>query len=85
MSEPAWQWLCPACLTSEGRKLVGQAVNMWWHFDSEFFVGTVDAFDEVTGRHRIIYEDGEWTFYNLGHEVALLKKAGEAGGKSKAA
>ena len=73
MSQPEWQWFCPECVTSEGKNLVGRNVNMWWHFDKEFFEGKVDAFDEETGRHRVIYEDGEWTFYNLGYEVVLLK------------
>ena len=58
-------------------------MNLWWHFDSEFFEGKVDAFDEETGRHRIMYEDDEWTFYNLGHEVVLFNKvqagAGDGG------
>ena len=31
-------------------------------------VGTIDAFDEASGTHRVLYEDNEWEFVNMAIE-----------------
>ena len=41
------------------RALVGRRVRVWWEDDSAWFVGTVRAFDAVTQRHTIVYDDGD--------------------------
>ena len=73
--EAKGKWWCPDCVTSSGESFVGREVFVWWHDDSRFYEGRVDAFDSSSGRHRVLYEDGEWTFYNLGFEVAYFGKA----------
>jgi hypothetical protein len=68
------QWWCPSCVTEKGASLVGKAVSVWWDDDSQFYDGHVNAFESMSGRHRVLYKDGEWTFYDLGYEIAFFAK-----------
>ena len=46
---------------------------MWWHDDSQFYAGVLTHSTAHLGG-TASYADGEWTFYNLGYEVALLAR-----------
>eukprot|EP00899_Mesostigma_viride_P028501 jgi/Mesvir1/8836/Mv02735-RA.1 len=41
------------------KRLVNQAVQVYWPSDGEFFRGIVTAYDAKTGMHKVCYEDGD--------------------------
>ena len=69
----AYDWLCPACAHSGvvGEQVVGRAVKVWWKDDAQFYCGTVNAYDTASGKHRVLYDDGEWEFIDIGVEPVL--------------
>lgn len=69
---PRWQWMCPTCVGKAGNALVGAEVQVWWHDDERTYRGAVNAFDEASGWHRVLYEDGEWEFVSLLTEPFVL-------------
>ena len=68
-------WLCPTCAHSEtiGDQVVGRAVKVWWKDDAQFYCGSVNAYDSVSGKHRVLYDDDEWEFIDLGVEPVLTE------------
>ena len=44
---------------------------MWWKDDAQYYCGSVNAFDSVSGKHRVLYDDDEWEFIDLGVEPVL--------------
>jgi hypothetical protein len=64
-------WLCATCVPTLGAGLIGTEVSVWWHDDAEGYSGVVNAFDHVSGCHRVLYEDDEWEFLNLAVEPVL--------------
>ncbi|CAG9460883.1 unnamed protein product [Pedinophyceae sp. YPF-701] len=42
-----------------GAEAVGCRVEVWWPEDEGWFAGTVESFDEASGRHRVAYDDGD--------------------------
>ena len=66
------KWVCPSCIRQEAKKLLGSRVAVWWHDDQQFYFGCINAFDEVSECHRVLYEDQQWEFLNLAVEPALL-------------
>jgi hypothetical protein len=69
-----WSWLCSVCVTELGTALIGAEVNVWWHDDEEGYRGTINAFDQVSGCHRVLYADGEWEFVNLAIEPTAFAR-----------
>lgn len=67
-----WSWLCAQCIAELGAALIGVEVNVWWHDDMGGYRGTIDAFDEVSQCHRVLYEDNEWEFVNLAIEPVMF-------------
>ena len=67
-----WRWLCGSCVEVLGAQLVGADVLVWWHDDKQAYPGTIDAFDEVSLCHRVLYQDGDWEFVNLTVEPACF-------------
>jgi hypothetical protein len=55
--------------------MIGWGVLVWWADDKELYEGVVNAFDDASQRHRILYKDGEWEFIALGVEPSLICKA----------
>ena len=55
-----------AALVSNGPSaeelMVGKRIQVFWSGDSKWYSGIVDAFEPVSGKHRILYDDGEWEF-----------------------
>ncbi|KAL6563128.1 hypothetical protein OROHE_005715 [Orobanche hederae] len=56
-----------------GEELVNSRVMVWWPLDEVFFVcrfytGTVEAFDSLTNKHKIKYDDEEEEVLNLREE-----------------
>lgn len=72
-----WSWLCPQCVQELGNALIGVDVTVWWHDDAQCYRGVIDAFDEASQCHRVLYEDNEWEFVNLAIEPAAFGSAGD--------
>lgn len=72
-----WKWVCGSCVELLGAQLVGADVLVWWHDDKIPYRGTVDAYDDVSMCHRVLYEDGEWEFVNLTIEPACFGTTAE--------
>ncbi|KAL0415424.1 UNVERIFIED_CONTAM: hypothetical protein Slati_3374300 [Sesamum latifolium] len=52
-----------------GEELVNLRIQVWWPMDEMFYPGTVKAFDPVTKKHTIIYDDDEREILNLRKET----------------
>jgi hypothetical protein len=65
-------WLCPPCITSQSTKLIGNHVAVYWDKDVKYYKGVIDAYDEQSATHRVVYVDSEWEFMSLGREVTLF-------------
>jgi hypothetical protein len=74
-----WHWICSDCLTVQGKQLLQQEIQVWWLDDYCVYYGTVDAFDEISSSHRVLYQDEEWEFLDLSSQAFLISyhKAGE--------
>ena len=42
----------------QGKDCCGYCVSVYWP-SSKFFTGNVESYDESTGKHKIVYEDGD--------------------------
>ncbi len=42
-----------------GTSLINRRVSVWWEAEGRNFSGTVKAFDVVSGRHLVVYDDGD--------------------------
>ncbi|KAL0397147.1 UNVERIFIED_CONTAM: hypothetical protein Scaly_0163100 [Sesamum calycinum] len=51
-----------------GEELVNLRIMVWWPIDKTFYTGTVEAFDPLTKKHRIKYDDDEEEVLNLKKE-----------------
>lgn len=52
-STKGWVWICPPCIAKEGASFVGKKCRVWWVDDSKLYTGAIDAFDELSGKHRV--------------------------------
>ena len=43
----------------KGRAAVGWRIAVHWREDAKFYAGEVVSFDTATGRHEVLYDDGE--------------------------
>ncbi|KAG0465265.1 hypothetical protein HPP92_019429 [Vanilla planifolia] len=50
-----------ASLKSElsGEELVGSRIKVWWPLDKRFYEGIVHSYVPETGKHNILYDDGD--------------------------
>jgi hypothetical protein len=67
-----WHWICSDCLTVKGKQLLQQEIQVWWLDDYCVYYGTVDAFDEISSSHRVLYQDEEWEFLDLSSQAFLI-------------
>ncbi|BDA40778.1 probable DNA mismatch repair protein MSH6 at C-terminar half [Coccomyxa sp. Obi] len=71
LSREAYTW-CPNCAESaypaglppgtaapSGQEAIGWRVSIYWPDNSTFYVGEVIGFDNVTGRHHVLYDNGD--------------------------
>ena len=42
-----------------GKQAVGWRIAVYWKTDQTFYPGLVQAFDATTGRHHVLYADGD--------------------------
>ena len=70
-----WRWLCASCVTTLGAALIGADVMVWWHDDTQAYRGCIDAYDEASQCHRVMYQDQEWEFVNLAIEPIAFGSA----------
>lgn len=47
---------------------MGDRVKVWWEGDEKWFEGTVDKFNQKTGKYRVTYDDGDQRWYRLGDD-----------------
>jgi DNA mismatch repair protein MSH6 len=47
---------------------VGRRLRVYWPLDKAWYEGRVDAYDAGSGRHRVVYDDGEEEEVDLGKE-----------------
>lgn len=40
-------------------EVVGREIEVWWPDDKKFYKGVIEAFDPVTQKHRVVYDDGD--------------------------
>ncbi|KAL0910609.1 hypothetical protein M5K25_021608 [Dendrobium thyrsiflorum] len=40
-------------------EIIGREIEVWWPDDEKFYKGVIDAFDPVTEKHRVVYDDGD--------------------------
>jgi hypothetical protein len=60
--------MCPDCIQLEGSSLIGRNIKVWWTDDQAFYKGHINYFDEISGLHRILYDDGQWEFLRISAE-----------------
>lgn len=70
--ETKWVWQCPSCIAQMGQSLAGRRVSVWWADDAAAYEGHINAFDVLSKRHRVLYDDGEWEFLSLPSEPVLM-------------
>jgi|AntAceMinimDraft_1070359.scaffolds.fasta_scaffold09667_5 hypothetical protein len=66
-----------------GAAAIGWKVRVFWPDESEWFHGTVRGFDAGSGRHAVVYEDGDEQEITLGkgaEKVGFLRAPRGAGG-----
>lgn len=56
-------------MVSMHESAVGSHVAVYWTMDSQYYFGQVDGYDRESNMHRILYEDNEWEFVYLPHEI----------------
>jgi len=49
-----------------------RAVAVYWSHDGTFYHGVINAYDPISGKHRVLYADGEWEFLYLPVEVLFF-------------
>ena len=54
--------LCPNGFTYQ---CVGWRVSVYWDHDDNFYMATVDDYDPITGKHRILYDNGDCEWMTL--------------------
>ena len=54
--------LCAGQPVPKGRAAVGWRIAVHWKEDAKFYAGEVTSFDTATGRHEVLYDDGEASF-----------------------
>ncbi len=47
----------------KGRAAVGWRIAVHWREDAKFYAGEVISFDTATGKHQVLYDDGESAAY----------------------
>jgi len=55
--------------------LIDERVQVWWDDDLTAYFGVINAFDKNSQCHRILYDDLEWEFINLGAEPLYIKRS----------
>ena len=72
----SWVWLCPQCIQTKQINLhdhqITIHIQVWWYDDEQSYYGLINAFDELTQKYRILYEDNEWEFISLNIEPVLF-------------
>ncbi|XP_057525126.1 sister chromatid cohesion protein PDS5 homolog C-like isoform X2 [Amaranthus tricolor] len=48
-----------------GEEMVGIRVMIWWPDDKKFYEGSIEHFDHSTGKHKVVYTDGDVEFLKL--------------------
>ena len=57
-------------------EFLDRQVLVWWQDDGCCYRGTVSAYDPLSRRHRVSYDDGEWEFIDLATESVLYVLTG---------
>ncbi|OVA01328.1 Tudor domain [Macleaya cordata] len=55
----------PNSVKDLGEDVVGSKIKVWWPLDKKFYEGTIESFDSVKKKHKVVYIDGEIEVLNL--------------------
>ena len=59
----------------KGREAIGWRIAVYWKDDRTFYDGEIKDFDNSTGRHKVIYSDGEEEWLSLRNERIIWRLA----------
>lgn len=57
-----------------GKEYVGSRVMVWWPDDKKFYEGVIEHYDPTSGKHKVIYNDGDVEVLKLEREKWKLIK-----------
>jgi hypothetical protein len=63
------------CEPTTGTSFVGLRIRVWWPLDQKFYHGKIVAYDVLTGKHQILYDDGEAEALCMSKERWEVEKA----------
>lgn len=43
----------------KGKSAIGWRIGVYWKDDQKFYQGEVESYENATGRHMVLYDDGE--------------------------
>jgi len=68
-------WYCKGCVARPplAYALVGKQVDVFWPHDNTWYSGRIDAFEPLSRKHRVAYEDGEWEFLDISDQYIRYK------------
>nr|XP_027086449.1 uncharacterized protein LOC113708178 [Coffea arabica] len=76
----------PRIVKEYGEKLIGSRIKVWWPIDRQFYEGTIDSFDPLRKKHKVLYVDGDEENLNLKRNVGFCLAAvlvtGDGGGET---
>eukprot|EP00850_Spirogloea_muscicola_P003479 SM000014S00267 [mRNA] locus=s14:286661:290789:- [translate_table: standard] len=65
------------CLTpSDGPKIVGRRIKVFWPMEAKYFFGVVRAYNSRRQEHRVVYDDGDEEWLKLDKETFKLQVRG---------
>lgn len=74
LSPIIYVWCCSAGEDlPKGRDAIGWRVAVYWKDDRTFYEGDVRDFDNSTGRHKVLYNDGEEEWLSLRNERVIWR------------
>ncbi|KAB5513845.1 hypothetical protein DKX38_027751 [Salix brachista] len=59
--------VCGSDIKEFDENVVGSKVKVWWPKDRQFYEGTIDSFDPIKKKHKVVYTDGD-------EEILILKR-----------
>lgn len=67
-SDSNWKWNCPTCNNILKLSIFGYQIKVYWIDDKKYYDGWIEAYDELSGEHRVRYSDDEWEFIKINEE-----------------
>jgi hypothetical protein len=60
-------WYCHGCSVCPAvrSELLGRGVHVYWQPDDCWYPGVITAYEPLSRKHMVVYEDNEWEFLSL--------------------